>query len=139
VKVLIDTNIILDVALARNPFYPESLQVVSLVYEKRIEGYISASTISDVYYVLRKQIGRGLALDFLRRIRTICQIATVNDAAIVIAMKANFSDFEDAIQYGTAVVNQLDAIGTRNYLDFPVVTPRIITPSDLIQEITNLP
>ncbi|GAB4292698.1 MAG: hypothetical protein Fur0025_28510 [Oscillatoriaceae cyanobacterium] len=71
--------------------------------------------------------------------KTICQIASVNDAAIVIAMEANFRDFEDAIQYGTAVVNQLDAIVTRNSLDYPVVIPRIITPSGLIQEMNNLP
>ncbi|GAB4292702.1 MAG: hypothetical protein Fur0025_28520 [Oscillatoriaceae cyanobacterium] len=66
-KVLIDTNIILDVALQRHPFYTESLQVVSLVYQNQIEGYISASTISDIYYVLRKQMGRGLALDFFAK------------------------------------------------------------------------
>lgn len=138
-KVLIDTNIILDVALQRHPFYSESIQVLSLVNQNRIKGYISASTLSDIYYVLRKQMGRSLAIDFLRRIRTICQIATVNDAAIVIAMEANFRDFEDAIQYGTAVVNQLDAIVTRNSLDYPVVIPRIITPSGLIQEMNNLP
>ena len=55
------------------------------------------------------------------------------------ALTANFRDFEDAIQYNTAVVNQLDAIVTRNPQDFPVTTPRIITPELLIQELTNYP
>ena len=53
------------------------------------------------------------------------------------ALASTFRDFEDAIQYSTAVVNQLDAIVTRNPQDFPVVIPRIITPEQLIQELTN--
>ena len=56
----------------------------------------------------------------------------MNDEAVRIALSANFKDFEDAIQYGTAMVNQLDAIVTRNSQDFPVETPRIVTPSDFI-------
>lgn len=66
-------------------------------------------------------------------------MATVDRAAIAIALAANFSDFEDAIQYATAVINQLDAIVTRNPQDFPVTTPRILTPNQLIQELTNPP
>ena len=70
---------------------------------------------------------------------TLCQVATVNQAVISMALTANFRDFEDAIQYSTAVVNQLDAIVTRNPQDFPVTTPRIMTPEQLIQEFTNSP
>lgn len=53
------------------------------------------------------------------------------------ALTTNFADFEDAIQYSTAVLNHLDAIITRNPGDFPVTTPRILTPEQLIQEVTN--
>ncbi len=55
------------------------------------------------------------------------------------ALTANFRDFEDAIQYSAAVLNHFDAIITRNPRDFPVATPRIITPDELIQELTNTP
>jgi len=61
----------------------------------------------------------------------------VDQDAIAMALTANFSDFEDAIQYSTAVVNQLDVIVTRNSQDFPVTIPRILTPQQLIQEFTN--
>lgn len=54
------------------------------------------------------------------------------------ALAANFKDFEDAIQYSTAIINNLDAIVTRNPQDFPVATPRILTPQQLILELTNL-
>ncbi|MFL9451117.1 MULTISPECIES: PIN domain-containing protein [Nostocales] len=53
------------------------------------------------------------------------------------ALTANFKDFEDAIQYSTALLNSLDAIITRNPVDFPVTIPRIITPELLIQELTE--
>ena len=66
-------------------------------------------------------------------------MATVNEAVIRMALTSNLTDFEDAIEYATAVINQLDAIVTRNPQDFPVTTPRIMTPNQLIQELTNSP
>ena len=138
-KVLLDTNIIVDIALERQPYITNSETVLAFVEQEQIEGYISASTISDLYYLIRKQKGRDLTIEFLRQIITFCQIATVNQTAITMALTANFRDFEDAIQYSTAVLNQLDAIITRNPQDFPVITPRILTPEQLIQELTNSP
>jgi predicted nucleic acid-binding protein len=137
VKVLLDTNIVVDVALERQPFVENSEAVISLVEQRQIEGYISASSFGDLYYIIRKEKGRELALEFLREIVTVCQICTVDTAAINIALSTNFRDFEDAIQYSTAVVNQLDGIVTRNPQDFPVTIPRILTPDQLIAELTH--
>ncbi|MEI2581426.1 type II toxin-antitoxin system VapC family toxin [Scytonema sp. PRP1] len=138
-KVLLDTNVIVDVALERQPYFGDSETVLSIVEQGQLEGYISASTFSDLYYIIPKDKGRDLTLEFLREISTFCQIATVDRAAIRMALTANFKDFEDAIQYSTAVINQLDAIVTRNPQDFPIATPRILTPGQLIQELTNPP
>ncbi|MGA9381147.1 MAG: PIN domain-containing protein [Phormidium sp.] len=138
-KVLLDTNIIVDVALEREPFFSDSEQVLAFAEEGRIEAYISASTFGDLYYIIRKNKGRDLALEFLSNIASVCQVATVDEAVISMALTANFRDFEDAIQYGTARVNQLDAIVTRDRADFPVTSPQIITPTELIQELTNSP
>lgn len=134
-KILLDTNIILDIALERQPYFDKSEQVLSLVEQQHLLGYVSASTFSDLYYIIRKSKGREAALDFLRRIATVCQIAVVNQAAISMALAANFRDFEDAIQYSTAVINQLDAIVTRNTQDFTNVTLPILTPTQLIEEL----
>ncbi|MBW4571895.1 MAG: PIN domain-containing protein [Tolypothrix carrinoi HA7290-LM1] len=134
--VLLDTNVIVDVALERQPHFEASQQILLLVEQGQIEGYISASTFSDLYYIIRKSRGREWTTDFLNWLVTYCQIAIVNEAVIRMALTANFRDFEDAIQYSTAVVNQLDAIVTRNPQDFPVTTPRILTLEQLIQ-LTN--
>ncbi len=138
-KVLLDTNVVLDLALERYPFFDESDRVFSFVQQGLIEGHVSASTFSDLYYIIRKQKGREATLDFLNRLATICLIAAVNQAVITMALTANFRDFEDAIQYSTAVINQLDVIVTRNPQDFAVTAPQILTPNQLIQELTDSP
>ncbi|MEG5033033.1 PIN domain-containing protein [Microcoleus sp. AT3-D2] len=138
-KILIDTNIIVDVALEREPFFSESDRILTFVEEAQIQGYISASTFSDLYYIIRRNRGRDWTLDFLRQLATFCQVATVDNSVISMALTCNFKDFEDAIQYSTAVINRIDAIVTRNPRDFPVTTPRILTPNQLIQELTNSP
>ncbi|MCU0547177.1 MAG: PIN domain-containing protein [Oscillatoriaceae cyanobacterium Prado104] len=110
-----------------------------MVEEGTIQGYISASTFSDLYYIIRRDKGRDWTLDFLRQLATFCQVATVDNAVISMALTSTFKDFEDAIQYSSAIVNQIDAIVTRNPRDFPVTAPRIVTPDRLIQELTNSP
>jgi len=139
VKVLIDTNVIVDVALEREPFYAESDRILTFVEEGQIQGYVSASTFSDLYYIIRRDKGRDWTLDFLRQLATICQLATVDNSVISIALTCNFKDFKDAIQYSTAVINLIDAIVTRNPRDFPVNIPRIVTPNQLILELTDSP
>lgn len=129
-KILLDTNIILDSAIERQPYVYESDQV---------EGYVSASTFGDLYYLIRKAKGRDSALDFLRKLADVCRLATVNEAVILMALNANFRDFEDAIQYSTAVINQLDAIVTPNPQDFTNISLRVFTPTQLIQELGILP
>ena len=138
-KVLLDTNVIVDVALERQPFFADSRQVLLLVEQEQVEGYISASTFSDIYYLVRRGRGREWAKEFVIWLVTFCRIATVDRVAVLMALNANFKDFEDAIQHSTAVLNQLEAIVTRDTADFPVSTPRIITPAQLIQELTNSP
>lgn len=138
-KILLDTNIILDIALERQQFFGESEQVLSFVEQGQLEGYISASTFGDLYYIIRKVKIRDSTLEFLRHIATFCQVATVDNSVISMALTCNFKDFEDAIQYSTAVINRIDAIVTRNPRDFPVTTPRILTPNQLIQELINSP
>ncbi|MBE9169239.1 PIN domain-containing protein [Pleurocapsales cyanobacterium LEGE 06147] len=136
-KVLLDTNIILDLAFKREPFYDGSDLIFSSIEQGQVKGYVSASTFSDLYYIIRKERGKDWTIGFLTRLTSICQVATVNLSIIAMALTANFRDFEDAIQYSTAIVHKLDVIVTRNPKDFPVVTPRIMSPDSLIQELTH--
>jgi hypothetical protein len=87
--------------------------------------------------ILNQELIRRGARCQLRQLVLFCQIANVDSVSINMALTSSFKDFEDAIQYSTAVNNNLDAIITRNPRDYPVTTPRIITPEQLIQELTN--
>jgi predicted nucleic acid-binding protein len=135
-KVLLDTNIVIDYALERQPFWQSSEQIFLLLQQGRFVGYISASTVSDLYYIIRKQRGHSWTLNFLERLVKFCPVATVDHSVITMAFAANFKDFEDAIQYSTAVTGQMDAIVTRNPSDFTNATAlQIFTPEQLIQSI----
>lgn len=136
-KILIDTNVVLDVALERLPYMIMSEQVLLHVEQGTLEGYTSASTFTDLYYLIRKARGRDWTLDFLTRLLTFCQIATVDQSVISNAIAANFADLEDAVQYETAIANQLSAIVTRNPQDFPDGVLQILTPETLIQQLSQ--
>ncbi|MEH2254592.1 type II toxin-antitoxin system VapC family toxin [Nostoc sp.] len=112
-KILLDSNIIVDDALEREPFLEASEQVLVLVEQGQVEGYISASTFSDLYYIIRRARGRDWTLTYLRQLVNFCRVTTVDSTTINMALNVNFRDFEDAIQYSTAVLNHLDAIITR--------------------------
>ena len=117
-RVLLDTNIIVDVALERQPFYTSSVQVLTFAYRGTVDAWISASTVSDIYYLVRKAKGHEATLEFLRITTSFCRIATVDQTVISNALTSSFRDFEDAVQYETAIANQLAAIVTRNPQDF---------------------
>jgi len=75
----------------------------------------------------------------LGQLATFYQVATVDNSVISIGLSCKFTDFEVAIQYSTAVINLIDALVTRHPRDFPVNTPRIVTPNQLIQKLTDSP
>ncbi|BAU13501.1 PilT protein domain protein [Leptolyngbya sp. NIES-3755] len=135
-KVLVDTNVLIDIALQRQPFFQDSDRAFALIEQRRAEGFISATTYSDLYYIIRKTQGHDWTLRFLRRLSIICQIATVDQAVISLALSLGFPDFEDAIQYATAIETQLDGILTRDTQGFAQASIQIFTPTPFIQAVT---
>ncbi len=131
-KVLIDTNIILDFALIRLPFYEESDEIFYLIEQGKIEGFVSATTLTDIYYILRKQKGKEWSFEFLHRLTKLCKINPITEKIVINALNNNYKDFEDDIQYYSAIINNLDAIVTRNLKDFPQDDFLILSPSQLI-------
>ncbi len=136
-KVLIDTNVILDYALIRQPFYDLADRIFVLVEQKQIEGYICASTFTDLFYILRKPRGKEWTIEFISKLANLCQITPVDTAIILEALAKHHKDFEDDIQYYSAVFSKLDAIVTRNPDDFPINSLQILTPEQLLKEFSN--
>ena len=129
-KLFIDTNIVIDLLSRREPFYDESANLFSLADRKIIELNISSLTVANTSYTLLRQTNTKNAKEILRKLRLIVNILPLDDKIIGLALNDDsFSDFEDGLQYFTAIENNQDVIITRNLKDFkasklPVMTAR---------------
>ena len=117
-KALIDTNILLDVIQRRNPFDLAATRVWKLVEESAIEGYVSAISFNNIFFVARKQVGRDQALDAIKLVRRTFRFVPTDEYVIDRALASGVVDFEDAIQVAAAVAAKADCIITRNIPDF---------------------
>ena len=134
--VLIDTNIILDIALQRDPFFEEADQIFGKIDDDVIKGFVSASSITDIYYVSRKSCGREKTIAFIRELIDILEVLSVAKATIINALNTDFKDFEDAVQYCVADMNRIDVIVTRNKSDFELSAIEVCTPKELLKMIS---
>ena len=92
--VLIDTNIILDIALQREPFFNAAEQIFDKIEEGKIKGFVTASSITDIYYVSRKSSGHEKTLAFISELIDILEVLSVTKETIIGALNAEFKDFE---------------------------------------------
>lgn len=130
-KVLIDTNIVLDLLLEREPFVEAATVLFEMVETAQIQGYVAATTITNIFYIVRKAQGRETALEAVSRVLTGLRICAVNRLTVEQALTSNLKDFEDGIQFACAVLNQLDAIATRDTSDFSGVSLPVLTIAEL--------
>jgi predicted nucleic acid-binding protein len=131
-RILIDTNIILDFALKRNPFYSGSVAVFQLMNEKKIEGFITASSVTDIYYLLSKSKEKSDVRQFIGLLLNFVDVLKVDKSIIIEALNSDLLDFEDAVQNTTAIENDLDIIITRNKKDFTQSPLTILTPDEFL-------
>lgn len=132
---MIDTNIILDVLLERDPFYTHSKAILALCEARTIQGFISASTATDLFYLIRKSLGSTeRAYEALGHILNIVKVLTVtnNDVNAAFLQKAN--DFEDCLLATCAKSNQCDGIITRNEGDFRSFNIPVYSPEAILQQ-----
>ena len=132
-KVFIDTDIILDVALAREPFFSASKIILAMAENNIIIGNISSNCIANIYYILRKSGGNSKARKFIANIVKYITVITIDHQNILGALKSKFSDFEDALQYFSAVENQCEYIITRNIEDYKNVEIKVLLPEEFIR------
>ena len=131
-KILIDANVILDVLLERQPFYLSGAQVLSLS-KGGIGIFVSASTVTDIYYIIRReQKSKKVAMNLLKNLLTSVDIAAVTGSEIRRAMDLDWDDFEDAVQYVAGENIKVNYIVTRNTSDFNSALLPVITPEELL-------
>jgi predicted nucleic acid-binding protein len=118
-KLFVDTNIVIDLLSRREPFFEEAAILFSLADKKQIELTVSALTIANTSYVLLRQMDSNKAKSILRKLRLIVKILPLDDKIVALALNdETFSDFEDGLQYFSAIEYGQDLIITRNLKDF---------------------
>ena len=133
-KVLFDTNVILDVLLERSPHARPALQLMQMVEQAKIEGLLCATTVTTLYYLGAKTVGKAKARRYLETLLAIFGVAPVDEPVLRQALGLKFPDFEDAVLHEAARNASAAAIVTRNSKDFPRAALPIITPSELLAE-----
>ena len=130
---LIDTDVIIDFLIDRKPFSREAAIIFTLIEQKKLKGYASSLTFSNLYYVLRKFESHNKVISKLDSISTILNILKVDEHTIKKALASGFPDFEDSIQYFCAIENRkIDVIITRNTKDYKKSDISILTPGDYL-------
>ena len=131
-KVFLDTNILLDVLTHRKPFYEAAAQIWSFAERGEVEGHISAISFNNIYYIVRKLEGRGKAEKALRLLRDIFQSVAPDTQILNQSIDSGLDDFEDAIQFFSAVHATAEYILTRNPNHFPKSGPPVLTPKEFL-------
>ena len=118
-KIMIDTNIVLDVLLRREPFFQASYEVMKRSALEQVEGFVSATAATDIYYLLRRALKDDQAAkDGLERLLQLVGFADALGEDVHAAIASNMADFEDALVSAIAARCHMDYIVTRNAKDF---------------------
>ena len=132
-KVLVDTNVVLDVLLKRSPFYQDSFKIFQLVDQERIYGCLSASSITDIFYLLSKDRHNSEEVyQIMYDLTALFSVIPVSEKTISDALALRWKDFEDAVQYMTARENDVNQIITRNKADYEICDIPCVSPSEFI-------
>ena len=137
-KLLIDTNVVLDVLLRREPFFRTAAEVLNLTQRDEVWEYVSASAITDIYYIANKQMKDCDAVrDLLKRLLMVVSVVAVSEREIQNALNLAWGDFEDSVQYSVALLNEMDGIVTRNPSDYQEANMRIWLPEQALELFAN--
>lgn len=132
VMALIDTNVILDVLCAREPFVDDSERVLNLCETNSVDGCLSALSVPNLIYIMRKELNPKSISNVIDTLEMMLTIVDLKAADLKLAAALQWKDFEDALQHVTARRIKADYIITRNTKDFNESSVKVITPSEFL-------
>lgn len=133
-RILVDTNIILDVLLKREPHNKAAQAIMTKCADREIMGYLAAHSIPNIFYVLRKEYSQEERRKFIRSLCEIFWISDLNTEKIMSAIdNEQFLDFEDCLQEECAAAETVDYIVTRNLADFKRSRVKVIGPEEFMK------
>lgn len=136
-KVLFDTNVVLDLLLAREPYASAAVGLVSLADEGRIQAFLCATSVTTIHYLATKAVGRSRANRCVRDLLGIFQVAQVDALVLKAALDSPFQDYEDAVLHEAARAAMVEAIVTRNVKDFAHAIIPVYSPGELLSALRS--
>ena len=134
-KLMVDTNIIFDVFFERQPFYESSKKALSLCEKRKVEGFVTASTITDIYYMVRRHFqSTELAYKYLGYVLDIVRVLPVTNEDILSAYLERAKDFEDCLLVTCAKKNKCTHLLSRNKKDFVGFDISLLSPEELLSK-----
>jgi predicted nucleic-acid-binding protein len=132
-QILFDSDVLLDILAQRQPFVVASAQALNTVVKKQVQGFVSGHAVTNIFYILRRQIGSEAARKLIENLLQHIQIASVTDEVIHQALKSPIKDFEDAVTSAAAMSAGLEIIVTRNKADFVQSSIPAMLPEELLK------
>lgn len=137
-RVLLDTDVILDLFLDRMPFADDSAALWEAHEQGRLTAYVSAVTPVNIFYIARKLKGQDLARQSVAELLAMLNISPVNQSVLRDALDLEFKDFEDAVQHASASATQLEGIITRNIEDYKTAAIPVYSPTEFRAEFKTI-
>lgn len=136
-RVLLDTDVVLDYLLEREPFTQTAGRLFELNARGVFDGYISGITPINVFYIGRKSLERDKLRQALKDLLLAVRVCPITHDVLSQAFALPLADYEDAVQYTSATASHLDAIVTRNLKDYKNATLPVFSPADLLKQLTS--
>jgi predicted nucleic acid-binding protein len=134
--VLLDTNVVLDLLLARKPFDNDAVAIASAVAQGELVAYLAATSVTTIHYIARKTIGTLEANRAIDRLLRLFKVAPVTELVLTAALARGFSDFEDAVLDAAAEFVSVNALITRDAEGFRASKLPIFTPSEFLRALS---
>jgi predicted nucleic-acid-binding protein len=136
-RVLFDSDVLLDILAERQPFIIASAQALNTVITKQVQGFVSGHGVTNIFYILRRQIGSEAARKLIETLLQHIQIASVTDEVIHQALHSPIKDFEDAVTSAAAMAASLEIIVTRNTSDFVASSVPAVLPEEFLKMLSD--
>jgi len=131
-RVLLDTNIVLDLLLEREKFFENSKKIFEKIENNEIEGYLCATTITTIHYLVTKAYDKDRANEIIKELLKLFEIVDVNKSILLKATLNNGTDFEDSVIYSGAECFNIDIIITRDKKGFKNSNIKVLNPNEFL-------
>ena len=135
-RVLLDTDVVLDYWLEREPFAQPASQLLELNAQGVFDAYISGITPVNIFYIARKSLAHERLRQAIDDLLLTMRVCPITHEVLNQALTLPFTDYEDAVQHAAAAASKLDAIVTRNLKDYGNATLPVFSPADFLNQLT---